>query len=180
MLTRDPVLIIEDHRLWPARSQRPAAGFDHVIPLRSARTVRTGGQVTVLAWSHALARVTSIADRLAESGIAAEVIDPRWLDWDGFDRDALLRSVERTGALVIVEDATFSHSIGGQVIDRLLPDLFPRLRSAPTRVTGADVPTPVSLPLETVALLRDEDIEASIVAAAAAGRGAHARPAGVA
>lgn len=178
MLTRDPVLIIEDHRLWPDRSQLPAAGFDHLIPLRSARTVRSGDQVTVLAWSHALGRVTAIADRLAEGGVAADVLDPRWLDGDGFDRDGLLRSVERTGALVIVEDATFSHSIGGQIIDRLLPDLFPHLRAAPLRVTGADVPTPVSMPLEAVALLRDENIEAAIVAAA--GRGAHARPAGVA
>ncbi|MBM4408902.1 MAG: branched-chain alpha-keto acid dehydrogenase, partial [Chloroflexi bacterium] len=93
------------------------------VPLRAARTVRTGDRVTVLAWSHALGRVTAIADRLRESGarIAAEVLDPRWLDWDGFDRDGLLSSVRRTGALVIVEDATFSHSIGGQIIDRLLP-----------------------------------------------------------
>ena len=178
MLTRDPVLIIEDHRLWPARSQPPAAGFDDVIPLRSARTVRSGDQVTVLAWSHALGRVTTIADGLQESGIAADILDPRWLDWDGFDRDGLIRSVERTGALVIVEDATFSHSIGGQIIDRLLPDLFPHLRAAPIRVTGADVPTPCSLPLEKVALLRDEDIEAAIVAAAR--RIKRAQPAGVA
>ena len=178
MLTRDPVLIIEDHRLWPTRSQPPTAGFDHVIPLRTARTVRSGDQVTVLAWSYALGRVTAIADRLRESGIAADVLDPRWLDWDGFDRDALIRSVERTGALVIVEDATFSHSIGGQIIDRLLPDLFPHLRTAPLRVTGADVPTPCSLPLEKVALLRDEDIEGAIVTAVRRSR--HAQPAGVA
>ena len=134
--------------------------------------------MTVLAWSHALGRVTTIADGLQESGIAADILDPRWLDWDGFDRDGLIRSVERTGALVIVEDATFSHSIGGQIIDRMLPDLFPHLRAAPIRVTGADVPTPCSLPLEKVALLRDEDIEAAIVAAARRIKGA--QPAGVA
>jgi len=166
MLTRDPVLIIEDHRLWPSRSQLPRAAFDHVLPLRSARIVRSGTDVTVLAWSHALGRVTAIAQRLLEQGIEAEVLDPRWLDWNGFDRAGLIRSVEKTGALVVIEDATFSHSIGGQLIDRVLPDLFPHLRAAPIRVTGADVPTPVSKPLETFAMLRDENIEAAIVAGA--------------
>ena len=166
MLTRDPVLIIEDHRLWPLRSRLPLAGYDHVLPLRSARIVRSGTDVTVLAWSHAVGRVTAIADRLLERGIAAEVLDPRWLDWSGFDREGLQQSVEKTGSLVIVEDATFSHSIGGQLIDRALPDLFPHLRTAPIRVTGVDVPTPVSRPLEAHALLRDDSIEAAIVAGA--------------
>ena len=170
MLTHDPVLIIEDHRLWPTLSRLSRAGLDHVIPLRSARTVRSGDDVTVLAWSHVLGRVTATADRLLERGIAAEVLDPRWLDWNGFDRDGLVRSVEKTGALVIVEDATLSHSIGGQLIDRFLPDLFPHLRTAPIRVTGADVPTPCSKPLETHAMLSDERIEAAIVAAAAGTR----------
>lgn len=166
MLTGDPVVIIEDHRLWPVRSRLPRAGYDHVIPLGSARVVRAGGHVTVLAWSHALGRVTAITDRLLEQGIEAEVLDPRWLDWNGFDREGLLRSVQKTGSLVIVEDAMFSHSIGGQIIDRVLPELFPHLRTAPLRVTGADVPTPVSRPLETHALLRDESIERAIISAA--------------
>lgn len=170
MLCRDPVLIIEDHRLATSGSPLPRAGLDYVIPFQSARVVRTGSHVTVLAWSYALTRVLPVVDRLREAGVTADVLDPRWLDRHGFDREAVLRSVARTGALVIVEDAMPSHSMGGQIIDFLLPELFDHLRAAPRRVTGEDVFMPVSAPLEARVLLDDEAIEASIIAAAQATR----------
>ena len=168
MLSRDPVLVIEDHRLAKLATILPAAGLNYVIPLGTARLVRPGTDVTVLAWSYALSRVVAIAERLAEQGISVEVIDPRWLDRATFDRDAVLASVGRTGALVVVEEAMRSFSVGSNVLDYLLPDLFPLLRCSPVRATGEDVYTPVSKPLETYALLRDESVERAIVGAAGA------------
>jgi 2-oxoisovalerate dehydrogenase E1 component len=164
MLSRDPVLVVEDHRLAKLTAVLPPAGIDFVVPLGSARVVRSGSDATVLAWSHALYRVVAIAERLAEQGISVEVIDPRWLDRATFDRETVLDSVGRTGVLVIVEDAMLSLSMGALVLDYLLPELFARLRTSPVRVTGEDVYTPVSAPLETYALLRDENIEDAIVA----------------
>jgi len=58
--------------------------------------------------------------------------------------------------------------MGGQIIDYLLPDLFGYLRGSPLRVTGEDVYSPVSKPLETYVHLRDDNIEQAIVAAARA------------
>ena len=168
LLCRDPVLVIEDPRLLKVTAPLPHAGFDYVIPFNCARVVRRGSDVTVLAWSYGLSRVLPIAEQLADRGISVEVIDPRWLDITGFDRETVVESVGRTGSLVIVEDAMRSHSVGGQIVDRLLPELFPSLRAAPLRVTGEDVYMPVSEPLETAALLRDEEIEKAIVAAARA------------
>ena len=75
-----------------------------------------------------------------------------------------------TGAIVVVEDALRSFSIGPNIIDYLAPDLFPLLKSSPVRVIGEDVYTPVSEPLETYALLRDENIERGIAEAAGATR----------
>ena len=173
MLARDPVLVIDDHRLASLRSLLPPAGIDYVIPLGSARLVRRGTDVTVLAWSFALTRVVAIAEHLAGLDISVEVLDPRWLDRATFDRETMLASVGRTGALVIVEDAMRSFSMGSQILDYLLPDLFTRLRTPPLRVTGEDVYTPVSASLEAHALLRDEDIENAIVAAATAARRNH-------
>jgi 2-oxoisovalerate dehydrogenase E1 component len=170
MLTRDPVLVLDDHRLMKTTSALPPAGLDYVIPPGTARLVRAGRDVTVVAWGHGLQRVVPVAERLASEGISVEIIDPRWLDRASFDRAAVLDSVGRTGALVIVEDAMHSFSMGGQIIDYLLPDLFPLLRTAPLRVTGEDVYSPVSKPLETYVHLRDENIEQAIVAAAGAGR----------
>ena len=168
MLSRDPVLVVEDHRLAKLASVLPTSGLDYVIPLGTARLVRPGTDVTVLAWSYALSRVVAIAEGLEGRGISAEVIDPRWLDRATFDREAVLASVGRTGAIVVVEDALRSFSVGANILDYLAPDLFPLLKSSPVRVTGEDVYTPVSEPLETYALLRDENIERGIIKATGA------------
>jgi 2-oxoisovalerate dehydrogenase E1 component len=170
MLSRDPVLVIDDHRLMKTTAALPPAGLDFVIPPGAARLVRAGRDVTVVAWGHGLQRVVAAAERLAGDGISVEIIDPRWLDRASFDRAAVLGSVGRTGALVIVEDAMHSFSMGSQILDYLLPDLFGHLRTAPLRVTGEDVYSPVSKPLETYVHLRDENIERAIVAAVEASR----------
>jgi 2-oxoisovalerate dehydrogenase E1 component len=171
MLTRDPVLVIDDFRLLKLTGALPPAGFDHVVPPGLARVARTGRDVTVLAWGYTLHRVLAIAESLAAAeGIEVEVIDPRWLDRASFDRTTVIASAGRTGALVIVEDATRSHSMGAAIIDDLLPDLFGSLRTAPLRVTGADVYTPVSKPLEAAVNLRDEPVVDAIVRAARAAR----------
>lgn len=75
---------------------------------------------------------------------------------------------------MIVEDAMRSLSMGGHILDYLMPDLFSRLRAAPLRVTGEDVFSPVSKPIETFVHLRDDNIEQAIVATAgAAGHVSH-------
>jgi 2-oxoisovalerate dehydrogenase E1 component len=165
MLSRDPVLVIEDHRLMKTTALLPKAGADYVIPLGKARLVKSGRDVTVVAWGHALNRVTAVAERLLDQGLSVEIVDPRWLDRASFDREMVLESVRRTGGLVIVEDAMRSFSMGGHIIDYLLPDLFGCLRGSPLRVTGEDVYSPVSKPLETYVHLQDGNIERAIVAA---------------
>lgn len=168
MLSRDPVLVIDDHRLTRTTAALPPGGMDHVIPPGAARLVRQGTDATVVAWGYGLLRVLAVAERLAAEGVSVEVIDPRWLDRASFDRATVLASVARTGGLVIVEDAQRSLSMGSQILDYLLPDLFGHLRTAPIRITGEDVYSPVSKPLETFVHLRDENVEAGIRAVAAA------------
>ena len=170
MLSRDPVLVIDDHRLIKTTAALPPGGIDHVIPPGTSRLVRAGRDVTVVAWGYGLQRVTAAAERLEGEGISVEIIDPRWLDRASFDRTAVLASVARTGALVIVEDAQHSLSMGSQILDYLLPDLFGHLHAAPLRVTGEDVYSPVSKPLETYVHLRDENIDQAIRTAASAAR----------
>jgi 2-oxoisovalerate dehydrogenase E1 component len=170
MLSRDPVLVIDDHRLIKTTAALPPGGMDHVIPPGTARLVRAGRDVTVVAWGYGLQRVAAAAERLEGEGISVEIIDPRWLDRASFDRATVLTSVARTGALVIVEDAQRSLSMGSQILDYLLPDVFGHLRGAPLRVTGEDVYSPVSKPLETYVHLRDENVEEAIRTAAAAAR----------
>lgn len=162
MLSGDPVLVLDDHRLIKTTAALPPGGMDHVLPPGMARLVREGRDVTVIAWGHGLQRVLALAAGLDDDGISLEVIDPRWLDRASFDRTAVLASVARTGRLVIVEDAQRTMSMGSQILDYLFPDLFAHLRAAPVRVTGEDVYSPVSKPLEAFVHLRDENIEPAI------------------
>jgi 2-oxoisovalerate dehydrogenase E1 component len=170
MLSGDPVLVLDDHRLVRTTAALPPGGMDHVIPPGVSRLVRDGRDATVVTWGYGLGRVLAVADGLAGEGISLEIIDPRWLDRASFDRAGVLASVARTGKLVIVEDAQRTMSMGGLILDYLLPDLFEHLRAAPVRVTGEDVYSPVSKPLETFVLLRDESIEGAIRSVVAAPR----------
>jgi 2-oxoisovalerate dehydrogenase E1 component len=162
ILCGDPVLIVEHHRLWTLKGPVPKDDLDYVLPPGTARLARSGTNVTVLAWSEPLHRVLRIADELAAEGVDAEVVDLRWLDRASLDATTILGSVERTGALAIVEDATRSHSIGQHIADELGEAVFPLLRAPIARVTGKDVPPPVSRPLEEFLLLSDEDIRATL------------------
>ena len=156
----DPVLIIEHHRLWNMTG--PITDLDARIPLGVGRVARSGKDLTVFTWSHPVHRVIAIAERLAAEGIDVEVIDLRTIDPTGLDVDLIDESVARTGAAIIVEDATASHSIGPRISQLIHERHFGRLRAPVRLVTGLDVPTPVSRVLEEGVLLSDDDIEKAI------------------
>jgi 2-oxoisovalerate dehydrogenase E1 component len=162
----DPVLVIEHHALWPHASEVPAGDFEYVLPPGTGRVAREGESATVLAWSHPLHRVELIADELAADGLDIEIIDPRWLDRASLDRDLIVRSVGKTGVLVIVEDAPRSHSVGPQIVDELSSEITSLLRKPVTRITGKDVFPPVSRVLEEDVLLADDVIRAGLRQAA--------------
>jgi 2-oxoisovalerate dehydrogenase E1 component len=169
ILCEDPVLVIEHHRLWPLRGPVPKDDLDYVLIPGTARLARRGSNVTVLSWSEPLHRVLRIADELAPEGVDAEVIDLRWLDRASLDTTMILGSVERTGALAVVEDATRSHSIGQHIVDEVGRTVFPFLRTPIARVTGKDVAPPVSKPLEEFVLLSDDDIRSTLSELATSG-----------
>ncbi|MFM8578258.1 MAG: transketolase C-terminal domain-containing protein, partial [Planctomycetaceae bacterium] len=152
----DPVLIIEHYRLWTMEGAIP--DLDARIPLGSARMVRPGRDLTVVTWSHPVYRVDAIANELAAVGIEAEVIDLRTIDPHGIDWEVVSDSVRRTGAVMIVEDATASHALGPRIAQVLHERHFGALRAPVQVVTGMDVPTPVSRVLEEYVLLSDESI----------------------
>ncbi len=165
MISEDPVLIIEHHRLWPTSGPVPV-NLDYVIPLGKASLVREGTDVTVLAWSEPLLRSLRIAADLEEQeGITADVLDLRWLDRSSLDMAAITASVEKTGSVVIVEDATASQGVGVHIAERIGRECFELLDGPVVRVTGKDVPTPVSRPLEEFILLQDDDIRAVVLSA---------------
>jgi pyruvate/2-oxoglutarate/acetoin dehydrogenase E1 component len=92
------------------------------------------------------------AEDLARAGVSAEVIDPRTLV--PMDTAAILRSVRKTGRLVVVDEACQTCSAAAEITAQATSDknTFSKLKAAPTRVCGLDVPIPFSPPMEHYAV----------------------------
>lgn len=155
--SEDPVLVFE-HKALYGRKERCPDG-EYVLPLGTARTVRAGRDVTLVGLSITVETCEQAADRLAEDGIAAEVLDLRCLV--PLDAAAVLDSVSRTGRLVVVEENPGQLGWGAAVAAIVAEEAFDDLRAPIRRVSGASLPLPVAGPLEAeVAVTPDRVVSA--------------------
>ena len=153
----DPVLFFEHKGLY-GRKGPVARGDGAIAEIGKAEIVRAGGDLTIVATLLMLDRALEAAEQLAEEGIEAEVIDPRWLR--PFDFGSVRESVEKTGRLLVVEEQVQAGGWGGGLISHLAIEGVQF--AAPPRVVGLrdDVPIPYSPPLED-ALIPSVDAIAS-------------------
>jgi pyruvate dehydrogenase E1 component beta subunit len=130
------------------------------IPFGVADIKREGTDVTIVATSYMVVRSLEAAVVLAGHGISAEVVDPRTIV--PLDRDAVLRSVAKTGRLVVVDEGHRSAGVGAEIAALVAEEVFDSLLAPIRRVAALDVPIPFSPPLEAFV----EPTLAKIVAAA--------------
>jgi 2-oxoisovalerate dehydrogenase E1 component len=162
MRLNDPVLVIEHGMLYDEKDEVPADTLDYYIPYGRARVVRPGRDVTVLTYMTGVRQCLRAADELEAEGISAEVIDLRTLDYTGMDYATIGASVEKTGAVVIVEQSPRSLSLSARIADEIQQRFFDHLDCPVGKVTGLDVPPPVSKKLEEAVLPSPERIKAEI------------------
>lgn len=138
----DPVIVLEPLRGYRAiRDETPED--DTATPIGPARLVRTGSDVTLIAWSAMVPVATAAADRAAVEGIEAEVIDLRTIA--PFDADAITASVQKTGRAVIVHEAPQTGGVGAELAATLMERAFLSLEAPIERVTGYDTPYPLGV-----------------------------------
>lgn len=141
----DPVLTFEACILWGMKEEVNDEEFR--IPLGVARTVREGSDVTVVAISSSVPESVAAAERIqAEHGISVEVIDPRTLV--PLDRNAILRSVAKTGRLVVAEPAHRTCGAAAEISALVSEEIFDALTAPIVRVTAPDMQIPFSPALE--------------------------------
>jgi len=140
----NPVLIFEDRLLYGSKGPVPEG--EHVVPLGQAAVVREGKDVTIVALGRMLAHALQAADRLAEQGISAEVIDPRTVL--PLDKATLLRSLRRTHRALIVDGASRSFGVSGEIAAMLSEEAFDWLDAPVMRLAARDLPIPISKTLE--------------------------------
>lgn len=158
MHSLDPVVILEHHALYDVESSVPAETLDYFVRLDKARVVVPGDDVTVLAYSSLVPRCTALHPMLLDQGASAEIIDLRTLDLPGIDYETIGKSVMKTGAVVIVEQAAKSQAIGPRIAASITERFFDYLDGPVTCLTSLDVPNSVSRVLERAALLQDKEI----------------------
>jgi acetoin:2,6-dichlorophenolindophenol oxidoreductase subunit beta len=154
----DPVVFMEHKNLWGLDGPVPEG--DHLVPLGRADVARPGGDATLVTWSAMRHVCLAAAETLAGAGIEAEVIDLRTL-WP-WDRDAVLASVERTGRLLVVQEAVSAAGFGAEIAATVAEALHHRLRAPVRRLGAPRIPVAYAPPLEDRARVREDQIVAAV------------------
>ncbi len=137
----DPVIFLEPTRLYRLFKQS-VEDSGEALPLDTCFTLREGTDVTLVAWGAMLQEVLRSADRLAEAGISAEVIDVATLK--PLDIETILASVAKTGRCVIVHEAPRTCGLGAEIAAAIAERGLYSLLAPIERVTGYDVVVPLS------------------------------------
>ena len=154
----NPVMFIEHKMLYGVEGYVPDE--DYVIPFGVADVKREGSDVTVITYSRMVHRALEAAGQLAEEGIGVEVIDLRTLK--PLDMETVGASVRKTGRVVGVTEAYKTGSFISELAMRIQEELFDWLDAPVVRVAAADVPVPMSEPLEDAAIPSVDRIIAGI------------------
>ena len=155
----DPVLFFEHRELLATKGPVPEG--DYEIDFGKAAVVREGTDATVVALALMVRRTLEACERLAAKGVSIEVIDPRTVS--PLDSETILRSVRKTGRLLIVDEAFALFGLGAEVAARVIDAGFDDLDAPIRRLHGAFTPTPYSPPLEKAVTPQVEDIERALV-----------------
>jgi len=154
----NPVIFIEDMNLYFAFA--PVPEEDYRIPIGKADVKREGKDVTVVSWSRMVHTALAAAEQMAGQGVDVEVVDLRTLV--PLDAAAVLASVEKTGRLVVLHEATLTGGYGAEVAAVVMERAFSSLKAPLRRVTGPDTPVPASPPLEQFYLPNEEKLVKAI------------------
>ena len=154
----NPVVFLEHKRLY---SVKGPAGGDEPAALGRAAVAREGTDVTLVSAMKGLHDSLAAADLLAEQGVSAEVIDLRTLR--PLDVDSVLRSVEKTNRIAVVEEGPLTGGWAGEVLALVTEQGLGDLDDA-WRITTPNSPVPYSPPLEDAHLPGPERIAAEVLA----------------
>lgn len=143
----NPVLFFTDLALGSMTAE--VQDDDYVVPLGKAAIARKGTDVTFVSYGKTVNLCLEAAEQLATCGFSAEVIDLRTLK--PLDESTVLRSVHKTGRLIIVHEANRLCGIGAEIAAIVSEKGFDALTAPIVRLTGPDAPSASSWMLEQAA-----------------------------
>ncbi len=140
----NPTIVVDHAKLLAIEEEVPDDNYE--IPFGQANVRRLGGDATIVATSLSVQTSLEAAEILSQQGVEVEVIDPRTIV--PLDMETILTSVEKTGRLVVVDEANLRCSIASEIGISVAEQAFSALKAAIIRVARPDVPVPFSPPLE--------------------------------
>ena len=150
----NPVMYL--HHYMTMLDKGPVPEGDYVIPFGVADVKRAGSDVTIVATGWMVTKSLAAAETLAKDGISVEVIDPRTIA--PLDIDSIVKSVKKTGRLVLVDQATRHASVAAIIAGEIAERGFQYLKGPVKLVTAMDTSVPYSEPLEKYVMPSEEKI----------------------
>ena len=154
----NPVIFLENEILYGKSFDVPVMD-DFTIPFGKAKIERAGDDVTIVSFGIGMTYALAAAEKLAEDGINAEVINLRTLR--PMDTETILASVRKTNRCVTVEEGWPQGSVGGYISGVIMQEAFDYLDAPVITCTGKDVPMPYAANLEKHALLTADEVVAA-------------------
>ncbi len=164
----DPVIFLENLALYNTKGEVPDLGNngassngkpveEYVVPIGTARIMKQGTDLTLIAYSRMSVVAFEVARRLEQDqGISCEVIDVRSLR--PLDRPTLIESVKKTSRAVVVEEDWYSYGVGAELVATIQEGAFDYLDAPIKRVAQAEVPLPYAKGMEQAALPKAQNL----------------------
>lgn len=153
----NPVLCLEDYTLFSSRGPVPEG--DYAIPIGLADIKRVGSDLSIVTLAAAVCESLAAAQMLEAEGISAEVVDIRTVA--PLDRRTIVRSVIKTGRLLVVDPAPGMCGVAAEVAASAAEDAFEHLQAPTIRITAPEIPVPYSPDLERLMYPTAERIAAA-------------------
>jgi pyruvate dehydrogenase E1 component beta subunit len=154
----DPVIFFEHKAMYDVIGEVPEESY--TIPFGEANIVREGSDVTVVAIGRMVSVAEEAAMELEAFGKSIEIIDPRTVS--PLDLDTILESVQRTGRLVVVDEASPRCNIATDISAQVVSEAFGDLRAPVKMVSPPHVPVPFAGPLEDLYIPSAQDIISAV------------------
>ncbi|WP_077704876.1 alpha-ketoacid dehydrogenase subunit beta [Virgibacillus dokdonensis] len=150
----DMVAFFEDKTLYSMKGEVPEGYY--TIPLGKAEIKRAGDDLTIVAIGKMVQVAESAANQLAKQNVEVEIIDPRSLS--PLDEDTILQSVEKTGRLLIIDEANPRCNAATDISAMVVDKGFDFLDAPIKMVTAPHAPTPFATNLEQLYIPRAETV----------------------
>lgn len=152
-----PVVIFEDKMMYKLKG--PVPEQEYTIPFGVADVKRSGSDISLIATSSMVQVALGAAEKLAEIGISAEVVDPRTTS--PLDRKTLIESARKTSRVIVIDEGYESYGVTAEIASVVADGAFYYLDAPVKRMGAMDVPVPFSPVLEDVTVPTEETVFAT-------------------